>query len=349
MLRRIIISLNLLIGGGYQISRLYSTCRSAIREILNNINNNDKDVALVPPFTCESVTDPFFEKRYRVITYPIFKNFQIDEKTFIKLLLNEKPRVLLFHEYFGFHTAYRLEDICKQVVSWDMKIICDETQTMFSKRLFVRGWPDFRIGSIRKWGPIPDGAYLLAKYGTYSMPADTDEEFINAELDAMDIKQRYLCGENVSKQVFLKKFSEDISYIDNQKTIYAMSSNSKYIVNNINWNLVVSSRRDNYMTLLNGLSKFQFITIPFAHLDDGVVPFYFPIFIKEKRADFQKYLADNRIYATIIWSCPKELSPLVSNTEKEIYDEILCIPCDQRYDSIDMKRIVEVIENYTKK
>lgn len=73
--------------GGYQISRLYSTCRSAIREILNNINNNDKDVALVPPFTCESVTDPFFEKRYRVITYPIFKNFQIDEKTWLFISL----------------------------------------------------------------------------------------------------------------------------------------------------------------------------------------------------------------------------------------------------------------------
>ena len=63
---------------------------------------------------------------------------------------------------------------------------------------------------------------------------------------------------------------------------------------------------------------------------------------------FQTYLAENKIYAPIIW--PKsDLCNNSINLEVDwIYRNILSIPCDQRYSMEDMERVVEIINNYNK-
>ena len=70
-------------------------------------------------------------------------------------------------------------------------------------------------------------------------------------------------------------------------------------------------------------------------------PLFFPIYVKE-RTEFQKRLAENEIYAPVLWPVhTKEL--LINGTIKQIYDEILMLPIDQRYGREDMKRMLEVI------
>ena len=95
---------------------------------------------------------------------------------------------------------------------------------------------------------------------------------------------------------------------------------------------------------MEGLLNKESIKIIFDSLPDDVVPLYFPILIDNREA-MQDMLADNDIYAPVVW--PKaNYCPTIDEVTESIYEKILCIPIDQRYDVDDMQRIVEVINKY---
>ena len=56
-------------------------------------------------------------------------------------------------------------------------------------------------------------------------------------------------------------------------------------------------------------------------------------------------LSEQHIYAPVIWPVVYE-EVLVNETVKYIYDHILAIPIDQRYDEGDMAKIVSIIKGY---
>ena len=58
--------------------------------------------------------------------------------------------------------------------------------------------------------------------------------------------------------------------------------------------------------------------------------------------EYQKELINNKIYCPIIWPRSNYIDTKYSNTEY-IYEHILCIPCDQRYNIQDMKKIINCI------
>ena len=63
------------------------------------------------------------------------------------------------------------------------------------------------------------------------------------------------------------------------------------------------------------------------------------------RSDLQRDLAERHIYAPVIWPVVYD-EVLINDTIKYIYDHILAIPIDQRYDEHDMGTIVEVIKEH---
>lgn len=329
----------------YKVERWYSTGRSCIREILK-ANQDERKIALVPPFTCQSVTDPFFESKYLVYTYPIKKDFTIDYNAFCNKLIELKPSVLIFHSYFGFDNCSGLKKLVSEIVDWKMWTINDETHSMFAK--MDNSWTDFRIGSVRKWGPIPDGAYLLAKEGDFIKTNKVDETFVKGEIEALTEKQNYLDGKNVSKEIFLQQFEKGRKYIDAQNTTYSISDESKSIINKIDWDKCNEVRRENYKVLLNGLRDYEWISLPISYVTDNDAPYEMPIYVYRKRKDFQMFLAKNRVYATIIWNCPDDLIDKITEKEKFIYNAILCLPCDHRYSKDDMKRILLLFKEYDK-
>ena len=73
-------------------------------------------------------------------------------------------------------------------------------------------------------------------------------------------------------------------------------------------------------------------------------PLYFTIYVQDRPA-LQRVLAQEAIYAPVIWPVEDE-RVLIDNDVKYIYDHLLAIPCDQRYDTEDMQRIVTIINNY---
>ena len=103
-----------------------------------------------------------------------------------------------------------------------------------------------------------------------------------------------------------------------------------------------TKRRENFRIIAEGLSKIKGVQVIFGTLADDEVPLYCPILCDE-RSKVQPLLVKNAIYAPVVW--PKaECCPIVDSDADYLYEHILCIPIDQRYDSDDMERIISVFK-----
>ena len=70
---------------------------------------------------------------------------------------------------------------------------------------------------------------------------------------------------------------------------------------------------------------------------------FFPIYVQE-RDQFQEALSREKIYATALWQSSASPEMVSDHDVEYIFNHILAIPCDQRYDRDDMERVVDVIE-----
>ena len=68
------------------------------------------------------------------------------------------------------------------------------------------------------------------------------------------------------------------------------------------------------------------------------------IYVQDRKA-LQSELIKDAIYAPIIWPVEDE-AVLINDEVKYMYEHLLAIPCDQRYDVVDMQRIIEIIRRY---
>lgn len=320
-----------------------STCRSAIDLVLNECLDKNK-VALLPGFTCHAVVEPFIKKGYEVIPYSITSDLKINIDDLEDKIENFQPSVILFHDYFGFDTngCLRKSGFFNKVKKSGIKIINDQTQSMFSS--YTRLVGDYYLGSIRKWMGIPDGAYLLGASKEYSIVYD--EELEQAKVSAMIYKHDFLFKGEGTKEELLTKFRKAEVVLDSREKPYAISNITKALMNHYDIDELKWKRKINGQVLLESILKNDYLTSPFKNVKAEEVPFYIPIFVGKNRKAFQGYLAQNNVFATVIWGCPEEFVDRINDETQMIYDEILCIPCDQRYSVEDMKYICKLLNDY---
>jgi hypothetical protein len=322
---------------------LVSTCRSAIGLILDKIEPIKK-VALLPAFTCESVLSSFLKRGYKVYPYPIAKDLKVEWQGFRQAVEKWNPTVVLVHSYFGFNTLEELNDKVSELQSENMIVIEDRTQSMFSR--FVLPKADYYVGSIRKWMPIPDGAFVTISFSG----KEEDKELCEAKLKAFRNKGNWILYGIGSKADFRKDFSIAEHILDSRDKPYAMSNASKSIYGSTDLMSMKRIRRANYELLVSKIAEDEklksHLKMPLPEMNETVCPFHLPVIVENNRESLQKFLASNDIYATVIWGCPKEFENLINDDAKYIYDHILCFHVDQRYDYNDMMRIVDTLKHY---
>lgn len=318
---------------------LLSTCRSAISYIL--YNNRKGRRALVPAFTCHSVISPFVDAGYEVFGYPLKENLSIDVDGLAALVGNVHPDVILVHGYFGFDTIGNAAEYLEWCRSQGIIVIEDMTQTMFST--FGRPESDYIVGSIRKWLPVPDGAFLS---GFKITGLSEDIQLSEAKIDAMRSKNQYIIYGKGTKETFMPKFFEAERILDSRFGPYAISGYTLPMLKDIDLQAFAAKRKHNFNYLATRLHSHPEISLIFSRATDDVVPFQLPVFISDGRSDFQKYMASHNVYPTIIWKCPEELEKETNAAMRMIYDRILCFHIDQRYDEDDMDKIADIIDSY---
>ncbi len=109
---------------------------------------------------------------------------------------------------------------------------------------------------------------------------------------------------------------------------------------------VIQHRRfENYTYLYHNICENNKVVKVCKNINEvTTAPLYFTIYVDD-RPSLQCQLAQDAIYAPIIWPV-EDKRVLINDVVKYIYDHILAIPIDQRYNSNDMKRVVEIINHY---
>lgn len=321
--------------------------RNAIRLVLKNINPEEK-IAILPAYTCSTVIEPFFEDGYKIFYYDINEDMSINNIKLKELVERVKPKVILVHSYFGKDTIKEIRGYLRELKKEGIYIIEDLTQILLNDKLDVKT-ADFILGSIRKWFAVPDGGFL--KNNSNILIKDEkmleNENFVSKQLEAQTMKEIYI--KNLDRNVknkYMELFKASKESLDKNRKIYGMSNVTKSILEELDIDFIKERRNNNYNYLYENLKKVDFIKCPLGKLNNSEIPLYFPILIKEKRKEFQKFMAEANIYLPIIWPRADEYLKNYKFNCDDIYEKIICIPCDQRYNIKDMERVVVNIEKF---
>jgi len=114
----------------------------------------------------------------------------------------------------------------------------------------------------------------------------------------------------------------------------SMSKLTRNLLQGIDYEHVRRIRNDNYAILdsvLGARNKLH-LTMP-----DG--PYCYPFYC-ENGMEIKKKLASSKIYVPTLWPNVLDMN---GTLEKDYAENILPLPCDQRYDTSDMSRVAEKI------
>ena len=324
-----------------------SSGRSAISFIIDTIEQRNPSVnkrVCVPAFTCHTVFEPFLNAGYEVHSLPVETDLRSDAGRVLETIVRINPGIVVFHRYFGFDTLPDISQLVSDIKRLGIIVIEDVTQCLYSS--FQRLDADYYIASIRKWCGVPDGSFAVCTEGHFrTKPETSDTELEKAKIEASLMKCRYIEKGIGDKSEFLRKYRDAEDILISRTEPHLISETSYRVQANLDKESMIEQRRSNYAYLLSHLSDIVGIEPILTNLDQESVPLYFPI-LCDKRSKLQQLLAENKIYAPVVW--PKDSKcPEINNESEEVYNRILCLPIDQRYDIDDMSRIVKVItDNY---
>lgn len=323
----------------------YSLCREALSDIAKALKETNKKV-LVPAYTCQTVITPFEEAGWDYNYYSINKDLRIDTPYLVKSVEDTRPALVVVHPYFGMDLNEEEVAVLASIKDKGIDIVLDLTQCLFSTKLYL--FTTYIVASYRKWMPIPDGGYLIdfSNLESIKQPEEENSEFIEREKAAMYLRGQYFGnGDQRTKSISIQ-LSKDADHIaESNISAHRMSQISYNLLNEEDTDNNQKSRYNNYTFLFHNIKESKKITKVCHDLNKvTTAPLYFTVYV-EDRPILQKMLAQDSIYAPVIW--PVEDKRVLINDEVQyIYDHVLAIPCDQRYDEKDMQRVVDVINNY---
>lgn len=115
-----------------------------------------------------------------------------------------------------------------------------------------------------------------------------------------------------------------------------MSGLTDNLLHAIDYNHVRQRRTENYRVLADLLSARNRLAL---HAVEGA--FAYPLWV-ENGPEIRRQLVQHKIYIPTLW--PNVIQSLEKDrTERDMAENILPIPCDQRYDSADMEYLAHII------
>ena len=180
----------------------------------------------------------------------------------------------------------------------------------------------------RKFFGVPDGGILY-----------TDAKTEVKEIDESYKRLSFLAGrfERTGREFY--DFSQE-----NEKRFYneplkLMSVLTENILRSLDYNRITQQRNENWQYLdefLKHNNKLK-LTIPYG-------AFMYPL-MTDDAASIRKKMIEDKIYIPHLW--PGRFSSIWgTDTEQRLADDILPLPCDQRYTVSDMSIIIKAIQKY---
>ena len=203
-----------------------------------------------------------------------------------------------------------------------MRIIADNIHAFFQKP--IDGIDT--IYSCRKFFGVPDGAYLAT-----GCLLDDDLPIDNSEGRVSHIYGRVKDGATAHYAEFQ---ANDESF--EQLPLMRMSELTHSMLSRIDYNQIREIRKINYSYLHEQLGDMNKLKL---RIPEG--PYAYPFYC-ENGMVVKKKLAQKKIYVASLWPNVLELHGTI---EKNYAENILPLPCDQRYSEAEMRHIVKEIKN----
>ena len=294
--------------------RLLNTGRNALEFILRSIGRVHR--VYLPYYTCEVVFEPLRKLSIPWSFYAIDLNLEMTDK----LELGE-DEYLIANNYFGLKDAYirTLSSI------YGNRLIVDCAQAFFAEPL--SGIKSFY--SCRKFVGVADGgvAYVGTPVDSVDFPEDSTS----------DHDSHLYTRREFGAEAGFKEFQENERKLDDQP-IRSMSGKTKEILGHIDYEMVVNRRRTNWQYLYSLLQERNHLSLPC--LDSFACPMVYP-FMVEDGERLRRKLIEGKVFVAKYW--PNVVDDGIHKTEFLLSNQIVSIPCDQRYQEEDMERIVELL------
>jgi len=272
------------------------------------IQNKGIKKIYMPYYVCESVVYACRRENCEIEFYHITdKLMPILDKVPKE---NEFVYIINYFSQLSERIIKKLKEIYKQ-------IILDNAHAFFQRP--IEGINT--IYTCRKFFGVPDGAYL-----------------------ATDIEKKYPQDNSMNRIIHLlgRHATTASDYFDcfkkceksfEKEAIKEMSHLTKTVLKSINYEKVAQKRMLNFRCLHNLLRNHNNL-----ELNETEVPYGYPLYI-ENGSELRSRLIADKIYVPCLW--PEILEMPSTSIEYKIANNMIVLPCDQRYGEEEMKFIVD--------
>ena len=303
----------------HQEGVLLNTGRNALEYILRSIG--DVKRIFLPFFTCDAVLEPLRKLHIPWSFYHIDYNFEVIED-----IKPQKGEYVIVNNYFGIKDSY----ILQLADRWGETVIVDNAQAMFAPPI-----PETKsFYSMRKFVGVADG-------GVAYMGNSSRYSFVVKEKDSSDEHNSHLFTRKIyGAEAGFKDYQENEKKL-NEQPIRLMSDSTESILKHIDYDRVLSKRIENFKYLHRSLAEKNALSLP--EINSFKCPMVYP-FIPKTGVDIHKSLIDNKIYVAKYWPS----IDLVDGYEidYQLSNQLIPVPCDQRYGETEMNRISGVINEF---
>lgn len=296
--------------------------RSSLRLILSSLKDR---TFLIPDFLCKSVIDVFNDLEIDYNFYGIRDNLSIAYNTIETAVFD----VLYIINYFGV-----MNFDYNRLKKGQFLIEDNVFLPIFEKPEQVKNWIGYN--SYRKISPLADGSLIKS---TIKLSADLVKQntssFAQLKYKAKNIKHGFIQNGSFSENEYLSLYREAEVILDSQKEIFEISRQSIFRLMDFLIDLPdeYKKRNENKAVLDQYLEKF-------AIRMNSEYPSYYVLKVDDRDA-LKKSLMKENIFLPVHWPPPCQI-------EKPLFNTILSIPLDSRYNEKDLINVATKIHEYYK-
>lgn len=331
-------------GTEYADVSYFNTGRSAIEYLLKGLRLRGSKKIWIPSFVCMSVVDAASRAGMQIEFYSVGNSMSVYAEEISTLPL-QRGDIFYVVQYFGIMAEETTRMAFDEIRSEGIELVEDVTMSLLSSKNAAFGFGDYIVGSLRKWFPIPDGAFLVSKND--SLPRLGKESAMNEYMFqyfvAQVMKHCYLENEQLfDKGRYLTLVQKSMGSLFSDYEIREMSDIARDLMLGLDIDSIRQRRISNHKAIEFGLSAVDGISV-LSSVDNGMVPLG-AFLLADNRDGLYQHLVKNDIYPNIHW---RENAAMEGDASaRELSAQCITIPCDQRYESLHMEHIAAVVHDF---
>lgn len=281
---------------------------------------------LMPDHFCDSMVSAFQSDNWTIDFFAVDEDWHCVPPAH---LATPEDTLIFSMSYFGVPESQSWLDFLSRARHAGAVVVSDESHRVLDAGPNIA---DYRIASLRKLLPVPDGAFLVGF--ERDLPAPGHQAA--ARLNAMREKSAHLRGQRPGRHLEMFHAAEEMTERDILPA--RMSTASHELIDLFDYRRLRERRRRNHDVLSSGLEGSGFR----VNTDVAQVPSHL-VLSGLRTQQLRKHLIRHRIYCPVHWPAPQG-RPCPAGDWRT---NILSIPVDHRYAEDDMLRVCAAVHEFT--